>query len=154
MLFRSGLTERGEQAAEVLRSAAAKGLHAEDYSVPNNAVPPAQAELTLTRSLMQIAHDLRWGRRNHGLYEQKPGPDSDLLRQLVADPDGIAAGLSKLEPRFAEYKRLEAALPRYQLSGTADQVNEIELTLERWRDRKSTRLNSSHIPLSRMPSSA
>ena len=25
---------------------------------------------------------------------------------------------------------------------------------KRWRDRKSTRLNSSHIPLSRMPSSA
>ena len=29
-----------------------------------------------------------------------------------------------------------------------------ELTDEDWEDRKSTRLNSSHIPLSRMPSSA
>ena len=29
-----------------------------------------------------------------------------------------------------------------------------ERVVELWRDRKSTRLNSSHIPLSRMPSSA
>ena len=34
-----------------------------------------------------------------------------------------------------------------------EDVDIVELTDE-WRDRKSTRLNSSHIPLSRMPSSA
>ena len=33
-------------------------------------------------------------------------------------------------------------------------LEEAGLILRRWLDRKSTRLNSSHIPLSRMPSSA
>ena len=33
-------------------------------------------------------------------------------------------------------------------------VRELHDCLDRTRDRKSTRLNSSHIPLSRMPSSA
>ena len=34
---------------------------------------------------------------------------------------------------FAEYRRLAAALPRYQASGTPQQVAEIERSLESWR---------------------
>ena len=40
-----------------------------------------------------------------------------------------------------------AMVPRHRWFGAAERLWEIE-------DRKSTRLNSSHIPLSRMPSSA
>ena len=43
----------------------------------------------------------------------------------------------------------------YKIFGDDMQIVEIELDPgEGVRDRKSTRLNSSHIPLSRMPSSA
>ena len=35
-----------------------------------------------------------------------------------------------------------------------DPNSRINKSLRAWKDRKSTRLNSSHIPLSRMPSSA
>ena len=46
----------------------------------------------------------------------------------------------------------DAALP----SGPFDPLSHrtLEIGLRAWVDRKSTRLNSSHIPLSRMPSSA
>ena len=37
---------------------------------------------------------------------------------------------------------------------SASFTNQVLAQLELWQDRKSTRLNSSHIPLSRMPSSA
>ena len=38
-----------------------------------------------------------------------------------------------VDPPFAEYRRLAAALPRYQASGTPQQVAEIERSLESWR---------------------
>ena len=34
------------------------------------------------------------------------------------------------------------------------QIEMVQILMSWWQDRKSTRLNSSHIPLSRMPSSA
>ena len=37
---------------------------------------------------------------------------------------------------------------------SAEEIERRKASLKEWRDRKSTRLNSSHIPLSRMPSSA
>ena len=42
------------------------------------------------------------------------------------------------------------------LQGTMDEINNIVIDFKKIKDidRKSTRLNSSHIPLSRMPSSA
>ena len=42
----------------------------------------------------------------------------------------------------------------FALDGNYDQVKKFLTNLKLVQDRKSTRLNSSHIPLSRMPSSA
>ena len=69
-------------------------------------------------------------------------------RELLAD-----LGLwSTLQPALAPFRRLELcdrALHRQVTFTLADLPGSA-----RGRDRKSTRLNSSHIPLSRMPSSA
>ena len=56
-------------------------------------------------------------------------------------PEVVAEGLKVLDVISAKY-------------GVTFTKKEYELGARLWQDRKSTRLNSSHIPLSRMPSSA
>lgn len=132
-----GLTGRGEQAIVVLRGAATRGLHTEDYPAPAVTLKTAQgladSEVAVTRSFLRFTSDLRWGRHNPGLYGQKPGPASALALAVATDPDGVEAGIEKLEPPFAEYRRLQTALARYRETGTPEEVAKIERTLERWR---------------------
>ena len=132
-----GLTGRGEQAVVALKAAGARGLRTEDYAVEaggtNSAAALAATEVAVSGSFLRFVSDLRWGRHNRGLYGEKPGPANLLAMAIAADPDGVEAGIEKLEPPFAEYKRLLAALPRYQQSGTPEEVAKIELNLERWR---------------------
>ena len=71
----------------------------------------------------------------HGIAPPRAPPDIDVLYYDAAD-------LSK-ESEAKHERRLGEMLP-----GLPWQVR------NQARDRKSTRLNSSHIPLSRMPSSA
>ena len=77
------------------------------------------------------------------LWDALPEPNEDNLFDLiVCNPPYVNAKSMSLLP--AEYQ----AEPALALAGGNDGMDLIR------KDRKSTRLNSSHIPLSRMPSSA
>ena len=71
-----------------------------------------------------------------------------LARAQLADD---AAIIARQNLEIAKLKR-HIFGPRSER--TARLLDQMELGLEELEDRKSTRLNSSHIPLSRMPSSA
>jgi murein L,D-transpeptidase YcbB/YkuD len=80
--------------------------------------------------LMQYAGDLRFGHANPGTYEKGPrAPLGELALSVAQDPAGIEAGLSKLDPPFAEYQRLKVALPY----ATPEERSRLEQTMERWR---------------------
>src|ERR1051326_5458159 len=70
------------------------------------------------------------------------GAGLERMMEIVAE---AGVGASAVFDRFAEDGLVGSLLLIYGLH---------PLTLEERVDRKSTRLNSSHIPLSRMPSSA
>lgn len=135
-----GWTERGEQAVVALRSAGIRGLRAMDYTAGLELPEPARLEAAVTSNLMRYAADIRTGRWNPNLY--KPAdivpPPSQLARAVADDPDGLERALSKLDPPFAEYKRLETALAGFRKQtaedpSTAEKIEQVERTLERWR---------------------
>ena len=88
------------------------------------------------------------GRAPQGAPQQMPSP-------MKASP---MAGLGSVEDRVAAYRGNPAPLQqRYQMSQDLLDLlalQKIKSEKDAAADRKSTRLNSSHIPLSRMPSSA
>mgnify|MGYP003348614230 CR=1 FL=1 len=62
----------------------------------------------------------------------------------------VETELSRLPPGYqAHYGRLYTSTPGHPFAPSRDEDIDYQS-----KDRKSTRLNSSHIPLSRMPSSA
>ena len=71
----------------------------------------------------------------------------DLVRRELRSPAGVVVNLSS-----GEFSLLRAFVERPQRVLTRDQL--LEFARGPARDRKSTRLNSSHLKLSRMPSSA
>ena len=74
-----------------------------------------------------------------------------MAQIVAATPAGIAQAAARL--RAGEL----VAMPTetvYGLAGNADDPQAVAKIFSTKGDRKSTRLNSSHIPLSRMPSSA
>ena len=77
------------------------------------------------------------------------GPDILVLKLDVRDPAAVAAAVSGLT---AEWAAIEVLVNNAGLSRGLDKLHEGKL--QDWEDRKSTRLNSSHRVLSRMPSSA
>ena len=88
-----------------------------------------------------------------GICSVKLGSDSDYLRGLLAEEFSQAevseADLPDLRNKILAFIEGEASLARLPLDirGTVFQRRV-------WEDRKSTRLNSSHQRISRMPSSA
>ncbi|MEO5922974.1 MAG: L,D-transpeptidase family protein [Bryobacteraceae bacterium] len=100
-----------------------RGLKPGDYFT-------SQSDIALTKGLMQYAADLRFGHANPGLYGK---PDrtalGDLAWSVAHDPAGVESGLDKLDPPFAEYRRLKEALGRV---GPEERAR-IEQTMERWR---------------------
>lgn len=123
-----------------MRSAGIRGLRANDYTMGLDLSEPARREAAVTTNLMRYTADIRIGRWNPNLY--KPGdivpPPYALARSVADDPEGVEAALNKLDPPFAEYKRLEAALANYRTHDASDpsaaeKVEQIERTLERWR---------------------
>jgi murein L,D-transpeptidase YcbB/YkuD len=129
--------DRREEAIAALMTAKAKGLKPEDYLRVGKTT--AETDIALTKGLMRYAGDLRNGRWNPGIYG-KPAAASlgDLAWSIARNPGGVEAGLGKLDPPFAEYKRLETALEQYRKQSEVDiaaleQVRQIERTLERWR---------------------
>ena len=68
----------------------------------------------------------------------------------LADAERLYQGVLDTEPDHGEALRLLGMLRSQQGEG----AQAIALISRALQDRKSTRLNSSHIPLSRMPSSA
>ena len=73
---------------------------------------------------------------------------SAAAEMVIATRQSLADGLHAAEHKLKQSARLKVLLAARQLRDVA--VDHARLR----RDRKSTRLNSSHIPLSRMPSSA
>ena len=79
-----------------------------------------------------------------------------ILNQAIATAQGdyliFLDGDCIVQPDFVERHR-QLAQKGYLVTGSRVLLNQ-KLTQDLLSDRKSTRLNSSHIPLSRMPSSA
>ena len=69
---------------------------------------------------------------------------------LVSDQATISDLLAQGTKGISQTQAQQGAV----LRGLGEQVGTVQSGLENLKDRKSTRLNSSHIPLSRMPSSA
>ena len=104
----------------------------------------------------------------HGSNIARPSEHlAKLIRAVIAHPDGLVwADYSNIEGRVAPWladskageKKLdvfrEGKDPYKVNAATLFNVRYEDVTDEQRQDRKSTRLNSSHIPLSRMPSSA
>ena len=96
---------------------------------------------------------------DYSIEEQEDGsavvdlPEEETEEQ----PDGSAIVDIESGPEFNPdfYDNLADTIDPSTLSGIAFRyLDLLESDKEARRDRKSTRLNSSHIPLSRMPSSA
>jgi len=132
--------DRREEAVAALMTARARGLRPEDYlGGVNSASDTVAADLALTKGLMRYAHDARFGQKNPGIYgKAETASLGDMAWEIAQDGAGLEAGLRKLDPPFAEYKRLEAALTQYRQKPESDvaalaQVRQIEQTMERWR---------------------
>jgi murein L,D-transpeptidase YcbB/YkuD len=134
---KSGLTARGEQAVIALRSASTRGLRPADYSAGLD----APTDAAISTNLARYVADIRNGRFNTGVYkspEYKAGevtpPAGTLVQAVADDPEGLEAGLRKLDPPFDGYRRLVVALDRARQDGAPqEQIAQMELTLERWR---------------------
>ena len=64
---------------------------------------------------------------------------------------GVDVGGTKISAGVVRNKKLIKVVTKRGKNVLEDVINIVNMLME---DRKSTRLNSSHIPLSRMPSSA
>ncbi|MEP6962304.1 MAG: L,D-transpeptidase family protein [Acidobacteriota bacterium] len=144
----NALSERGEAAVMLLKSAGVRGLQPEDYASglavlkANSDVEAVRLDVAVTTNLLSFTNDVRNGRWNPGIYASaKESPKAalgDVLWSVATDPAGVEAGIEKLDPPFEDYRRLVTALAAYQEQAKADpsklaQVHEIERTMERWR---------------------
>ncbi|MEO8100212.1 MAG: L,D-transpeptidase family protein [Acidobacteriota bacterium] len=144
------LSSLGEEAVLVLNAAGTRGLRPQDYTHGleffniDSAEAAARMDVAVTRNLLRLASDVRFGRLNPGIYatqhdaEDRKAPLAEVLWGIAHDPGGIEVGFEKLDPPFADYKRLVAALGHYQALAVSDpsklaQVGQIERTMERWR---------------------
>ena len=82
----------------------------------------------------------------------KPKTDFSVLKSYRADIDMIL--IMTVEPGFGGQKFMVEMMEKVRKSRDFIGDADIWLQVDGGIDRKSTRLNSSHIPLSRMPSSA
>ena len=89
------------------------------------------------------AGQLRLSYRREWLRSSKVDPRQDNALAITTDGRKLALDARMLDPAAPDY-------PRSKINALVENVHAI------WRktDRKSTRLNSSHLRLSRMPSSA
>ena len=67
---------------------------------------------------------------------------------------GINFAVGVPDAQFIEVYKLVAQDPEIHYVGAANEGEAAGIAMGAWLDRKSTRLNSSHIQKSRMPSSA
>lgn len=131
---RNGLTRRGEDAVVAMRTAGTRGLRPEDYAKGLDETDPVKRDAAIGANLKRFAMDLRNGHANQGLYKAPAPTPEAVLDTITNDPQGIEAGLQKLDPPFAEYRRLLDALAKYrEMPGEEQHVAQIERTLERWR---------------------
>jgi len=115
--------QRTPEVLAALKAANTKGLKPEDYM-------SGETDIALSKGLMRYAYDLRYGRSNPGSYDKSAKvPLGELAWSLAHDPAGLDAALRKLDPPFAEYKRLEAAL----LKVGPEERPRLEQTMEQWR---------------------
>jgi murein L,D-transpeptidase YcbB/YkuD len=126
---RSGVpTAQAERLAQVLRDAAAYGLHPSDYNLEiiepglrePSAAPASQAalDLALSRAALRFVAHLHYGRvdpRKAGYALEEPRAPLDLgatLEKLASTTD-IEGTLASVEPDFLHYRLLKDALTRY-----------------------------------------
>ena len=120
--------ERRTEIVGAMMSASSRGLTPGAYLKPQEGV--AFSDVALSKALVQYVGDLRYGRSNPGIYDASARtPLGELALNVARDPAGLDAGLRKLDPPFAEFQRLQAALP----TATAEDRPRIEQAMEEWR---------------------
>jgi murein L,D-transpeptidase YcbB/YkuD len=122
------LTAGGKGVIARLKDAAAEGLNAADYPVPDFAAATtpdalAEAELKLTASMLDYARQAQSGRMHWSqvsydiLYPEHPVEPSEVLANVTAARDASAA-LESYNPPHKLYKELKAKLA--ELRGQGD----------------------------------
>ena len=91
-------------------------------------------------------NQLKQSKQTFQVYEKEIEEDKDF--DMVTDPDATADGMGMFETEIGEGKKKKSKYNPWAICTSSVGREDKE------KDRKSTRLNSSHIPLSRMPSSA
>jgi murein L,D-transpeptidase YcbB/YkuD len=131
------LTQRGRELVSALKNASARGLDPRNYGgsmwdariagARRPDLDGARLDVALTVSLMRYASDVRNGRWNPGLYNfafdaaDRTARISDVALDIARSSSSVTANLEKLDPSFAEYKRLEAALVHYQALAASEE---------------------------------
>src|ERR1051326_8558430 len=90
----------------------------------------------------------------HGLYRQAWAPRHQRHGTVNADGFGVGWWAPDVRDEPARYRRATPMWSDRSFASLAGVLSSGAVLAAVRRDRKSTRLNSSHIPLSRMPSSA
>ena len=81
-------------------------------------------------------------------------PVATHIGRVMSTISYLVGGMFGLYLIMFSYKIYTFGKFNRKIDAISEEINKIQKKLNKLRDRKSTRLNSSHIPLSRMPSSA
>ena len=147
----AALSRRDPANGELARRAVTTAIEAGDSDLAVSiARTTAPAALGLDGRLLLVADALRRGRANDALA---------LINESTADSDGgflapLLRGWAEQQARIDGSVRLANISSDSLLAPFAAEQRAAMLLQQKRRDRKSTRLNSSHSDRSRMPSSA
>ena len=158
MLFRSGEPEAQEKPQEPESPVSEKADMPEQTEPTTSEAAqtstPEPTETTVTYYPIN-ENAARRAKEAISFSDYKPGSATAEYRHYVDEAAGIAARQKKrVDPSFHE--KIDGLLDAYarKLAANMNKGYEITARVPSIIDRKSTRLNSSHIATSRMPSSA
>ena len=110
--------------------------------------PGRKRGLPLANPVMAASGTFGYGREMAKVF------DIQRLGAIVSKGTTLRRRRGNPQPRIVETASGMLNSIGLQNIGVAALIRDMAPVWASWRDRKSTRLNSSHIPLSRMPSSA
>ena len=135
-----------------------------DYTDPTGSMPPITSVFAYDKgsdSMLYVDYDahLTWKDTWYYLYNKGSGinewRDDYPGKKVVMSPPIGWGEYVDLGADYITYPKMNPLQSWPPAMAKGVQIVHFEQLLDKWSlDRKSTRLNSSHIPLSRMPSSA